>query len=343
MKLPAKYSAARKALAAANIEQAKDIRNKAIGMAVYAYQSKDAELVAFSTEIKRRATRRIGQLMEDDRKAGKLAKAGRPSKKLGPLRTQLNLDKQGVDKHLADQARKLAALSEDKFEAETERAKKIAAAAALNDKEIIKTARAERHKKKKEARDKRVKELAIKLAALPRKKYAVIYADPEWKWEAWSEKGLDATSADNHYPTSVVEEIKNRKIKSIAADDCVLFLWSTVPMLPQALDVLEAWGFRYVSNFCWNKDRAGTGYWNRNKHETLLIGTKGKIPAPLEGTQFESVIDAPVGKHSAKPEKFRQMIEAYYPDLPKIELNARGRAPKGWDIWGNEAQLEAAE
>jgi N6-adenosine-specific RNA methylase IME4 len=164
---------------------------------------------------------------------------------------------------------------------------------------------------------------------LPDKKYGVIYADPEWRWEAWSQKGLTNSSADNHYATSVVEDIKNRDIESIAAADCVLFLWSTVPMLPQGLEVLKAWGFRYVSNFCWVKHKAGTGYWNRNQHETLLIGTRGKIPAPLEGTQFKSVVTAPAGKHSQKPEDFRHIIETYYPNLPKIELNARGRRPRG--------------
>ena len=71
-------------------------------------------------------------------------------------------------------------------------------------------------------------------------------------------KGLDATSADNHYITRVVDEIKERDVKSIAADDAVLFLWSTVPMLPQALEVMQAWGFKYVSNFCWDKIKAGT-------------------------------------------------------------------------------------
>jgi N6-adenosine-specific RNA methylase IME4 len=110
-------------------------------------------------------------------------------------------------------------------------------------------------------------------------------------------------AADNHYPTSETDAICARPVGDIAADDCVLFLWATAPMLPDALRVMAAWGFAYKSHAIWKKDRIGTGYWFRNQHELLLIGTKGKIPAPAMGTQFPSVIDAPVGKHSEKPDR----------------------------------------
>jgi N6-adenosine-specific RNA methylase IME4 len=83
------------------------------------------------------------------------------------------------------------------------------------------------------------------------------------------------------------------------------------------------------------KDKIGTGYWFRNQHELLLVGTRGAVPAPAPGTQARSVIVAPRGKHSAKPVEVREMIERLYPTLPKIELFARERVP-GWDAWGNE-------
>jgi N6-adenosine-specific RNA methylase IME4 len=113
-------------------------------------------------------------------------------------------------------------------------------------------------------------------------------------------------------------------------------------MTPQALEVMAAWGFRYVTNFAWVKDHPGTGYWNRNQHETLFVGTKGKPPAPAPGMQWSSVIFAPVGEHSEKPERALEMIEAYFPTLPKIELNRRGAARAGWDAWGNEVEPEVA-
>ena len=100
-----------------------------------------------------------------------------------------------------------------------------------NNQAVITAARAERHERKKNQRAAKEKTLSERLFALPEKKYAVVVADPEWRWEAWSHKGLDSTSADNHYPTSDLEAIKRRDVQSICADDCVLF---TVPMMPQA-------------------------------------------------------------------------------------------------------------
>lgn len=190
---------------------------------------------------------------------------------------------------------------------------------------------------KRTARTHRERELGEKQAALPNARYGVIVADPEWRFEPWSRaSGMDR-AADNHYPTSVTEVIAARPVADIAADDCVLFLWATAPMLPHALLVMAAWGFDYRSNYVWAKDRWGTGYWNRNKHEHLLVGTRGKIPAPAIGTQRPSLIEAAVGEHSEKPECFLEMIEEYFPTLPKIELNRRGLARKGWAAWGNEA------
>ena len=190
---------------------------------------------------------------------------------------------------------------------------------------------------KKEARAKREADLGIKQMALPNKRYGVVVADPEWKDEVWSEDtGMDR-HASNHYPTSDAKIIAARDVGSIAAKDCVLFLWTTNQHLRIAIGVMEAWSFEYKSNYCWGKNKISTGRWNRSKHELLLIGTRGNVPCPSPGTQWDSVIEAPVGAHSAKPECFLEMIEAYYPTLPKIELNRRGAARDGWCAWGLEA------
>lgn len=190
---------------------------------------------------------------------------------------------------------------------------------------------------KAERRAERERALGAKVRALPDKRYGVIVADPEWRFEPWSRKtGMDR-AADNHYPTSCTEVIGARDVPSISARDCVLFLWATIPMLPHALLVMSAWGFDYASHHVWGKDKTGPGYWCREKHELLLIGTRGKVPCPAPGTQRESLITAPRGKHSEKPECFLEMIEGYFPTLPKIELNRRGPARPGWDAWGNEA------
>jgi N6-adenosine-specific RNA methylase IME4 len=163
--------------------------------------------------------------------------------------------------------------------------------------------------------------------------FGVVYADPPWRFEVRSENGLDR-SADNHYPTMSLDEIRSLKVP--AAADAVLFLWATVPMLPEALDVMTAWGFSYKSHIAWVKDRTGTGYWARNRHELLLIGTKGEIPAPALGDQPASVIEAPLGKHSAKPACFAELIERLFPMTPKVELFCR-LPREGWVALGNEA------
>lgn len=182
--------------------------------------------------------------------------------------------------------------------------------------------------------------LAQKQRALPTRRYGLILADPEWQLEVWSrETGLDR-AADNHYPTSDIAAIAARDVASIAAEDCALALWGTTPLLVRQLEVMAAWGFTYKSHVIWRKNEQGNGYWFRNEHEILLIGTRGNVPCPAPGTQFPSVIDAPVGEHSAKPEKFAEMLEAYFPNLPKIELNRRGAPRSGWDAWGLEAEVQ---
>ena len=197
-----------------------------------------------------------------------------------------------------------------------------------------------RLKAKQERRSERERLTATKILTLPTKRYGVIYADPEWRFEVWSRlTGMDR-AADNHYSTSAADVIKSRDVASIATHDCVLFLWATAPMSPQAFEVMAAWGFTYKTQVVWVKDRVGTGYWFRNQHELLLIGTRGDIPAPAPGTQWPSVVHAPVGRHSEKPAIFYELIEAYYPTLPKIELNARKRRP-GWDTWGAETPVLA--
>ncbi len=214
---------------------------------------------------------------------------------------------------------------------------------------VAKKQRAETQGGKAAAREAREVALGARQQALPDKRYGVILADPEWQFEPYSRKtGMDR-AADNHYPTSPLDVIKARPVASIAADDCVLFLWATAPMLPQALEVMAAWGFLYKSHAVWRKaERSaaggrhsaglvlGTGYWFRNAHEILLVGTRGTVPAPAMGTQSPSLFDSPPLRHSQKPEEAYRLIEAYFPTLPRIELNARG-VREGWDAWGNEA------
>jgi len=167
---------------------------------------------------------------------------------------------------------------------------------------------------------------------LGEQQFSVVMADPPWSYEVWSENGKDR-AAENHYPVMKTADICAMKVP--AADDSVLFLWVTGAMMPQGLEVMKAWGFEYKSQFVWHKDRSGLGHWNRSRHELLLVGTRGSIPAPNPGSRRDSVIDSPVLEHSVKPEVVYSWIEEWYPNLPKIELFAR-RERAGWSAHGNE-------
>ncbi len=214
---------------------------------------------------------------------------------------------------------------------------------------VVKELRAEKQKAKGEKRNAREAELGKKLRAMPEKHYGVVLEDFEWDHEPWSrESGMDRHPS-NHYPTAsdahTPEEIVARTTERFkcAADICVLYMWATIPHASIAMKVLELRGFTYKSQIIWNKARPGAGrgpgYWVTGEHEILLIGTRGNVVAPTNA-HFPSRFVAPVGEHSEKPNEQYEHAEFHFPNLPKIELNAR-RARPGWDSWGLEAPHES--
>jgi N6-adenosine-specific RNA methylase IME4 len=189
-------------------------------------------------------------------------------------------------------------------------------------------------KARRKSREQELADATVRAATtLGQTVYGVIYADPPWRYDNVP-MGDVARMNEQHYPSMPLEDIKALEIP--AADDCVLFLWATVPLLPEALAVMSAWGFTYKSASTWVKDKAGTGYWVRGVVEHLLIGRRGNVPAPAPGDQFPGVIEAPRGRHSEKPDVFAEHITRLFPNVPKLEMFARG-ARAGWDVWGNEA------
>jgi N6-adenosine-specific RNA methylase IME4 len=131
-----------------------------------------------------------------------------------------------------------------------------------------------------------------------------------------------------------IEEIASLPVNEICTESAALFLWVTNPKLEQGLYVLNKWGFTYKTNMVWVKDRISTGYWARSRHELLLIGTKGKMPCPIESSRPESLFEWKRREHSEKPDWIYGILEEMYPTLKKIELFAR-RERKGWKKWGD--------
>lgn len=173
---------------------------------------------------------------------------------------------------------------------------------------------------------------AAEMDELPSGVYRIIYADPPWAYDnRMMELVADPTS---YYPPMNTEDIAALPVSRLAASDAVLFLWSTSPHLPAALQVAQDWGFEYKAMFVWDKVKHNKGYYNSVRHELLLICTRGGC-TPDVPTLYDSVVTEERGDHSVKPEVFRQMIDELYVHGRRVELFARRAAP-GWDAWGNE-------
>lgn len=179
-------------------------------------------------------------------------------------------------------------------------------------------------------RETRMEAIVTAQPDLPTDAFHVLYADPPWRYDFSRDK---ADEIEEHYPTLDIDEICALNVPK--ADDSVLFLWGTSPKLHEALRVIDAWGFDYKTCAVWVKNWISTGYYFRQRHELLLVGTRGNLPVPAESDRPDSVIEAPKTKHSQKPPQVYGLIERMYPDLRRVELFAREKR-EGWSAWGNE-------
>jgi N6-adenosine-specific RNA methylase IME4 len=128
------------------------------------------------------------------------------------------------------------------------------------------------------------------------------------------------------------KDIQMLPVDKIADNNCWLFLWTTNNYLIDGLNVIKSWGFRYVTNFVWTKERFGIGYYFRGQHELCLFGVKGNLKPKRRNVS--SVLFGPTTRHSEKPQLARKKIEEMSHE-PRIELFAREKVD-GWDCWGNE-------
>jgi len=174
------------------------------------------------------------------------------------------------------------------------------------------------------------------------KRYKVIYADPPWNGLGWN-NGSGLKCPANHYDVQGINWIKSLPVSEIADDTCALFLWATFPNLPEAISVIDAWGFKYATcAFTWVKANkvsnsffVGCGNYTRANAEVCLLGTKGSCQKMRKSRSVRQICYARIGRHSEKPREIRDRIIELFGDVPRIELFAREKC-QGWACWGNE-------
>lgn len=176
------------------------------------------------------------------------------------------------------------------------------------------------------------------VALRPEEGFSFIMADPPWRFYNYSERGVRKNPVW-HYDCMPLQEIMDLPIARLAAKDCMLWLWATNPMLPQALETLKAWGFSFKTAGHWVKrTKTGklafaTGYILRSAGEPFLIGTIGR---PKTTRSVRSVIEGTIREHSRKPEEAYDAAERLMPNVHRLDLFSRETRP-GWVGWGREA------
>jgi len=198
--------------------------------------------------------------------------------------------------------------------------------------------------------------------------YSLVLVDMPRHFDAYSDDTGSEKAPENHFPTIPFNGLCDFPINRFAAPNALCLSWSTAASLIDDVEILAEWGFvglrprdehgkllrgpdgmplppigggKYGSHQIWRKCRVGRqtgmGRWFRDQHEILIVARRGDVPAPVPGTQDESVFDAVVGAHSEKPhDHVRTWIDRCWPHLSKIELFARGVEPPGWKFWGNQ-------
>ena len=173
--------------------------------------------------------------------------------------------------------------------------------------------------------------------------FATILADPPWRFQNRTGKMAPEHRRLARYETMTLDDICALPVEGLAADTAHLYLWTPNALLPEALDVMEAWGFSYKSNLIWHKvrkdggsDGRGVGFYFRNVTEMILFGVRGKNARTVApGRTQVNMIETRKREHSRKPDEQYALIEACSAG-PYLELFARGERAR-WGVWGNQA------
>lgn len=177
--------------------------------------------------------------------------------------------------------------------------------------------------------------------------FQTILADPPWRFTNRTGKVAPEHRRLDRYSTMSMDAIKALQASKVAAKNAHLYLWVPNALLTDGLDVMHAWGFRYVSNIVWAKrrkdggpDGRGVGFYFRNVTELLLFGVKGSMRTLKPGRSQVNMIETRKREHSRKPDEQYDLIQSCSPG-PYLELFARYPRP-GWTIWGDESPVDQA-
>lgn len=312
----AKYDRARRALAEAHsVDEVKTIRDKAEAMRLYARQAKDADLTFWAAEIKLRAERRAGQLLKEMASTGERDTGqGGDRKAQSQVATLKDL---GVDGDQSSRWQQEAELPEEEFEEWLSSNKERGTyPTSLGLRTVV--------------NKNRRKEVNTNIEP-PAGSYRCVVIDPPWPMEKVL-SDVRPNQAGFDYPTMSLDEIQDFKIP--AADDCHLFLWTTQKFLPPSLDIMKAWGFRYVCCMVWHKN-GGFQPFNLPQYncEFVLYARKGS-PEFSETKAFFTCFDGARREHSRKPDEFYDVIRRVTHG-PRIDIFSR-QDRVGFDHWGAE-------
>ena len=314
------------------ITAAKEIHDQASAMRVYSNSLEDKNKCA---EIVIRAERLMGEMLREEVRH----EGGRPKSKLTQI---IKITKRyqagtvlpdGISKNQSSRFQKAASVPVEEFEKHITRVKETEGGEITTNVSLRLASSLER--------DRRAK--GMKTTSLPVGIFRVIYADPPWSYGNSGVIGSDNDHygrAKRHYSTMSTKDICEMGVRERAAEDSVLFLWTTSPLLEESFRVINAWGFKYKSSFVWHKLRHNFAHYNSMRHEFLLVSTRGSC-LPDSKKLLPSVVEIDRGEHSGKPVQFREMIDSLYippqRGIDRIELFARGNTSKHWKVWGNES------
>jgi N6-adenosine-specific RNA methylase IME4 len=178
--------------------------------------------------------------------------------------------------------------------------------------------------------------------------YSTILVDPPWQFQNRTGKVAPEHRRLHRYATMSAEAIAALPVEQHTREKAHLYLWCPNALLPEGLQIMQAWGFTYKTNIVWYKvrkdggpDGRGVGFYFRNVTELVLFGIKGKGNRTLApGRSQVNVIVRRKREHSRKPEQLYEIIEQCSPG-PYLELFARERMP-GWTQWGDQVDSYVA-